>query len=166
MGDSSYCGCCGFYCGSCPIHIAYKKGIDFQRKLASALSVHMKRAVTVTEIQCQGCRSAAGDRDSWAHKCKLRDCAAKKGKQYCIDCGEFPCDSLMDLSEAYHNVPITQLHELKELGSEKWLEKMAERWKCSKCTGAVEASTKKCGTCNSDCSRHVEESIDSGRKAQ
>ncbi len=152
-------GVCGFYCGSCPIHIAYRKGIDFQRKLASALSQHIKKPVQVTDIQCPGCRQAATDKDSWGFKCKIRNCVLDREIDNCSECKDFPCEQLLALSDTYDDIPITQLQEYNELGLDKWLELMEVRWKCQKCTGAIEASTKKCGTCNKDHSQHVNETI-------
>ncbi|MDQ7824064.1 MAG: DUF3795 domain-containing protein [Candidatus Eremiobacteraeota bacterium] len=150
-------GTCGFYCGSCAVHISYKKGIEYQRKLASALSTHMGKPVAVTEIQCRGCRSL--DRDSWGKRCTIRPCAEKKGITYCHECPEFPCDQYITLSETYQGIPFTQLGELKRFGVEKWLETMGGRWRCPKCTGAIESGTKKCGTCNSNCEKHVNSTL-------
>lgn len=158
-GKKSLLGVCGTYCGSCPILIAYKKGIDYQKKLSASLSAQMDKKLTVNDIQCQGCRDAAKDKDSWSFKCKIRKCAADKNAQTCSDCSEFPCEKFTAMSYLYDGLLFRQLEEYKELGIDKWLELMQTRWKCPKCTGAIESATKKCGTCNIDRSKHVDETF-------
>jgi len=157
--NSELCGGCGFYCASCPIHIAYKKGIEYQRKLASALSQQLKKTINFTEIQCPGCRQAKDDKDAWSFKCKLRACVIDKDIDHCGKCDEFPCKMLSDLSDIYDGIPILQLHELNENETEKWLELMEKRWKCQKCSGFIEAGTKKCGSCNREAKTQVDETI-------
>ena len=161
--NEELCGCCGFYCASCPVHIAYKKGIEYQRKLASALSQQLQKTINVTEIQCPGCSQAKNDKDAWGFKCKLRACAIDLDVENCGECKEFPCKMLMDLSDTYDGIPIQQMQELNEDGKEKWLQNMEKRWKCPKCNGSIEAGTKKCGSCNRDLASHVNETINKKR---
>ncbi len=155
----SLCGYCGHYCGACPVNIDYKKGIEFQQKLAQALSVQLKRPVPITEIQCPGCRQAREDKDAWGHKCLIRNCALDKELDSCSHCPDFPCDKLQKITELSENTVVAQLAEFNELGMDKWLELMEERWKCPKCSGAIETFTKKCASCNKDCSKQIEDSI-------
>ncbi len=156
MNDNkSAIGTCGSYCGSCPIAIAYDKGIEYQRKLSKSLSSQMNKNFSVNDVQCKGCRDAAKDRHSWAFRCKIRKCASDKSLKSCAECSDYPCEKLLSMDGIYEGLLIKQLDEYKELGPDKWLELMQERWKCPKCAEAIESSTKKCGVCNIDCSQHV-----------
>lgn len=153
-----YAGTCGFYCGSCSILAAYKKGLEQQKKLATELSKYMKRTVKSTEIQCQGCQNLSGF--CWGNNCRIKACAKEKGVSFCGDCKEFPCETFHKFSEVYHDVPLLQSGELKEIGSrDEWLARMKERWTCANCGGPVEADTMKCLSCNVNCRSHVEKTM-------
>lgn len=155
MAVENFIGACGSYCGSCPIRIAQEKGIEVQKKLASALSSQMGREIRVHDIQCRGCRDSAKDRSSWAFRCKMRKCASGKGAETCASCGEYPCRDFKSLDGIYGGLLGRQLGELGGLGSSGWVSLMEERWKCGKCGGPVESSLMKCAFCNADNSGHV-----------
>lgn len=145
--DLPFAGTCGFYCGSCGILAAYRKGQEQQRKLATELSKYMKRTVAIQEIQCQGCQDLS--KFCWGNACKLKACCRENGHNFCFQCPQFPCEDFAKFSEIYHDIPIQQSNELREMASTNtWLKKMKERWTCSKCGGPVEAETMKCLTCN------------------
>jgi len=139
-----------------------KRGKEQQRSVAFALSKEMGRTVSTEEVQCQGCRKHT--RDCWSRNCAIRSCAVSKGITYCQQCVLFPCQKLRDFSELYHDIPVVQSKELKEMGPDKWIEKMEERWSCPVCTGPVEAGTMRCWSCNRKAEKHVKETLP-GRKA-
>lgn len=154
-------GTCGYYCGTCPVYLAMKRGKEQQRNAAFALSKEMGRTVSASEIQCQGCRKHTGE--CWGRCCKIRACAVGKGLTYCHQCVFFPCEKLRDTAELYHDIPIIQSEELKELGPEKWIEKMEERWTCPYCSGPVEAGTMRCWSCNRKAEKHVRGTLPGGQ---
>lgn len=160
--EKNFCGYCGSYCGACAIQIAYKKGIEYQTKLASSLTAQLKRKVEKTDIQCSGCRDAATDKHSWSYKCKIRACALDKNVESCVYCNLFPCDKVAGIADLSGDTTLKQLQELKEHGFEKWMKVVSERWKCSDCNGSIELFTKKCGTCNSNRSKDIEKSFENG----
>ena len=155
---SAFAGTCGFYCGSCSILAAYRKGQEQQRKLAYELSKHLKRTVPIHEIQCQGCSELSSF--CWGHNCKIKSCARTKGVSFCYQCKLFPCETYRSFSDIYHDVPRIQSEELREAGStEPWLEKMKARWTCVNCGGPVEADTMKCLSCNFNNRKNIEKTL-------
>ena len=150
--EKNFCGYCGSYCGACAIQIAYKKGIEYQTKLASSLTAQLKRKVEKTDIQCSGCRDAATDKHSWSYKCKIRACALDKNVESCVYCNLFPCDKVAGIADLSGDTTLKQLQELKEHGFEKKKDDIDYR----------EVRTKKCGTCNSNRSKDIEKSFENG----
>lgn len=159
--DGGNIGTCGYYCGTCSIYLAMKRGKEQQRSVAFALSKEMGRTVSTEEVQCQGCRKHT--KDCWSGNCAIRSCAVSKGITYCHQCVLFPCQKLRDFSELYHDIPIIQSKELKEMSPEKWIEKMEERWSCPSCTGPVEAGTMRCWSCNRKAEKHVKGTLPGGQ---
>ncbi len=98
--------CCGIDCGLCPTH--YTKGSS----------------------RCPGC---GGPGFSDKHpSCGILTCSVKnKGYETCSDCEEFPCSRLKgwDKIDSFvtHQVSLSNLRSIKEIGIEKFIEQQKKR---------------------------------------
>ena len=120
---------CGLYCGSCGIYLATQER-DTEKLLQYAIVLNQH----FNETLCDGFRS---DRKS-AHcskTCPFIKCTLSKGIEFCIDCNAFPCKELTESQSALiHRVEILESQiRLKEIGLEKWLSEMHERYSCPQC---------------------------------
>ena len=97
---TSLIGCCGLYCGLCN---------KYQSKAPS---------------RCVGCK--LGEQHSW---CSIWNCCVKKHKfETCIECKEvFTCDIFLRRKVAEWIPAADNLHQIKEVGLEGWLEEQRER---------------------------------------
>jgi len=93
-------GCCGLYCGLCS---------KYQSKAPS---------------RCIGCK--LGEQHSW---CSIWNCCVKKHKfDTCIECKDvFTCDIFLRRKVAEWIPAVDNLHQIREVGLEKWLEEQRER---------------------------------------
>jgi len=121
---------CGVFCGACP---SYEKS-------------------------CLGCGSEDHNqkrKSKW--KCRIRKCCFEdKDLDFCIDCDEFPCQSLGKKlknshpgearfsyrHEIYHN-----LKQIKEKGVENWIKEQKKRHQCPKCDGQIVWYKYACNKC-------------------
>ena len=126
---------CGIYCGACP-------------SLGKT---------------CLGCASqemggVQKRKSKWG--CKLRVCCYKeKGLEFCSDCLEFPCDKhrkkLMDSHPKdprfqYRRDVAENLILIKELGEQRYLEDMKEKYTCPHCGGQVVWYDYRCRGCGEE----------------
>ena len=88
---------CAIFCGTCPKYL---------RK----------------ENNCPGAGKHCKDIECEIFKC----CIDKNKKQFCYECGDFPCSQFRKFSEKsilkYENDLIKEQKILKKIGSKKWLE--------------------------------------------
>ncbi len=124
---------CGMYCGACRHYLVLKK--DLLKKKG------FKRG-------CVGCRIRN-------KKCVhiKKDCAKIRNNQidFCIDCGDFPCNNLNKIENRYkqkYDVSLIEnLRKLKEIGVNEWLEEQDKRWKCPECGGNICIHDQECFDC-------------------
>jgi len=83
------------------------------------------------EPQCPGCIKCAG-KPFWG-ECKVYKCAAEKGVKHCGLCKDFPCDLLPEQFDPSNPrgreeaiFRIGQLAIRAKIGTNKWLEKLAD----------------------------------------
>ena len=105
----------------------------------------------IQKSYCAGCRPRGKNCAFMKKNCEL----IGEGKiQYCYECADFPCRRLKSLDkryrERYHMSMVENLILIKEQGMEKFLEKEAEKWKCSKCGGVISCHSGICYTCGLD----------------
>ncbi len=111
---------CGLYCGNCDL---YRAWADNNRAAKKALAREL--SCSVEETFCAGCRVEAGE--CWAGDCHFKQCTQKMGISFCHECGQFPCQHLVDFSEEeYHKHILQNLMRIKELGVERWLAEQEE----------------------------------------
>jgi hypothetical protein len=117
---------CGLYCASCPDYRAAEKNISKKQSL--------------TDSECLGCKSEhvkAGG----CQTCNLKECARKKGLEFCIECTDYPCKDLekfkTDKLYPYHAEVYGYLETIKKRGRNTWIEDMKKRWSCPECTAAL-----------------------------
>ena len=136
---------CGLYCGSCGIYLATREN-DMEKLLKYALVLNQP----YDETMCDGCRA---DRKS-AHcekMCSFIKCTLSKGIEFCGSCNEYPCKMLIEFqSEMPHRVEILESqNRLKEIGNDKWLAEMYEKFSCSRCNTVNSAYDVACRNCES-----------------
>ena len=82
-------------------------------------------------------------------KCKK---LASKQIQYCFECNDFPCKTLITLdktyTEKYGFSLVRNLKYIQKNGLDEFLKYDQERWKCPICGGVICVHDKKCYTCN------------------
>ncbi len=124
---------CGLYCGSCPQFLAARRG-----------------ELSAGQAECRGCRSESTA--GWCAECTLKDCARKKGIEFCHLCAEYPCDSLKGFAShpdyPYHREIFGYLEAIKSRGRDAWLGEMKKRWSCAACGREAswwDLSCEKCG---------------------
>jgi hypothetical protein len=126
--DKKLAAVCGLYCASCSLYI----GTHEAPARLEAMAVRMGRPVE--DLQCNGCRS---DKQSFYCRsmCQMKSCAARKGVDFCGDCGEFPCQALRTFqAERPHRIELWEsLKQIREDGWQAWSRGMALRYACERC---------------------------------
>lgn len=79
---------------------------------------------------CSGCKAEIiknPDED----RCKIRQCAFRKGYELCSDCPEFPCETLKSKSGVKEFHCIENLTEIREKGVKYWIDKQWDQYTAS-----------------------------------
>ena len=135
---------CGLYCGACGVYLATKEN-DSDKILYYAVALNQ----TYEDTLCDGC--GAKRKSLHCTKiCTFVNCKQEKGVNNCVDCYEFPCESLKDFkSKMPHRAEIFEsLKHMKEVGGDDWLKEMQEFFTCKQCKTANSSyhiSCRKCG---------------------
>lgn len=140
--DKKLAAVCGLFCPACSLFIGTKE----DPKRLQVLSQRMQRSVE--ELHCDGCRSER--RCFYCESdCKMAQCAAAKGVDFCGACPEYPCQDLKAFqAERPHRIELWKSQErIKEVGYEKWVAEMIEHYSCSKCRTINSAYDLKCRRC-------------------
>lgn len=141
--NKSLVSVCGLYCGACGICLATHEN-DNDKILQYAVVLNQ----SFDETFCYGCR--AGRKSAHCSKiCKFIDCTLKKGIEFCGECEKFPCLDLCNFqSKMPHRVEILESQiRIKEIGWEKWLIEMRDKYACPKCNSANTAYDIHCREC-------------------
>ena len=131
---------CGLYCGACSFRIAAME--NDKNHIDSMPSVYDHVKNLPLEF-CPGCRL-----ENKCGECAIRDCAMERKVDYCSKCGDFPCNRISAFSKdgkPHHEEILQNFALLESLGETRWLEYMAEKWKCKKCEVKRSWYYKKCG---------------------
>jgi hypothetical protein len=134
---------CGMYCGACGICLATKEN-DTDKILQYAVVLNQ----SFEETFCDGCR--AGRKSAHCSIiCKFIDCTLKKGIEFCGECEEFPCLDLCNFqAKMPHRVEILESQiRIKEIGWQKWLIQMKEKYACPQCNTINTAYDIPCRNC-------------------
>ena len=92
--------------------------------------------------RCPGCRETSINNPKTRFWCKIKRCRKlARGKRWCYQCGEFPCEALRHLDKRYrtkYHMSMTEnLQNIKRLGVKKFVENEKARWACAQCGGMV-----------------------------
>jgi hypothetical protein len=91
---------------------------------------------------CSGCWSRERPCAFIKKKCKK---LASKQIEYCFECNNFPCETLITLDKRYtKKYGMSLVENLKYI--HEYLKYEQERWKCPTCGGVVCVHDKKCYT--------------------
>ena len=139
---------CGLYCGACKIFMATSEN-DLD-------DIATQTKIPVEYLACNGCRS---DKiNLCCMNCGIRRCCVSKKINSCNECEEFPCKIVTKKLQtthqgekkfAYRYEIEKNLRLLQELGMEKGLEKLNERWRCD-CGGRIQFYAYTCAKCGKD----------------
>ncbi len=129
--DAKLIAPCGINCGTCIAFFGYT--------MSGKKRKH----------QCNGCWSRERQCAFIKKKCKK---LASKQIQYCFECNDFPCKTLITLdktyTEKYGFSLVRNLKYIQKNGLDEFLKYDQERWKCPICGGVICVHDKKCYTCN------------------
>ncbi len=133
---------CGLYCGACSFRVAFEEN---NRDHVTHMPTYYDLLKNDPLEFCPGCRL-----ENKCGECAIRDCAMNKGIEYCSQCNDFPCSKSIRFNsdgKPHHGESISNLNLLREIGEEKWLDIMRERWTC-KCGARYSWYYKECTKCN------------------
>ncbi len=132
---------CGLYCGACSFKVAFE---EKNKEHVTSMPSYYDRLKDEPVEFCPGCRL-----ENICGECAMRDCAISKEIEHCGQCGDFPCDKVSSFNndgKPHHGEAINNLNLLRELGEEKWLEHMKDKWTC-KCGTRFSWYYQKCPRC-------------------
>jgi Protein of unknown function (DUF3795) len=142
--DKKYAAVCGLYCEACSLFIATTEDPIRLKQLAEGFNVSEE------EVKCDGCRS--DKRGPYCKVCKMSDCAAEKGIDFCVECSEYPCNDLKRFQfAAPHRIEIwDDLEQIKNVGYEQWLKNIRKNYTCPMCQTINSAYDFKCRKCGEE----------------
>lgn len=117
---------CGIYCGACPILAANEKGVVEEK--AGDWELDAK------DIVCRGCKSKT--LAAYCKDCVMRLCARDRGFEFCVECDDYPCGTVMAFQRdrfPHHTLIAANLQAVADRGVDAWLEEQKKRWSCSSC---------------------------------
>jgi hypothetical protein len=136
---------CGLYCGVCAIYIAHRDdNLKFKERLRG---LYGRWSKNVEDIKCTGCMSddvVFG----FCQKCPIRDCVKGNGIEGCHQCDEWPCGMIERFPiPVGKKVLMKDIPKWRELGTEKWVEMVENRYKCPDCGNPLFRGAKRCNKC-------------------
>lgn len=137
---------CGLYCGVCAILLAHKNNNQkLKEKLAPVYGFKSE------DIHCAGCMSENQDEIfPFCKICAIKRCAIEKGYESCHQCNEFPCKHIESFPIPIgKKIILKEIPKWRELGTELWIKKEEERYKCSECGNQLFRGAKRCNSCGS-----------------
>ena len=117
---------CGMNCAVCYAHLRKKK-------------------------TCPGCRGQEDCQPAYCRRCKIRDCAFRRGIDFCFECTSFPCKSIKQIDKRYRQRYYVSLIEnglrIRTVGIEQFLLEEKEKWACTQCGGLISMHERVCSAC-------------------
>lgn len=135
-----YDAICGLFCGACEVMLANKQGN------VSALA--QVWGVESGKLTCYGCKSSINA--VYCRDCHFRICAGERGIEYCSQCSDFPCASLLEFSRDnndHHAAVLQNLDDLDKMGLKQWLQTQQAKWSCPDCGTEFSWYDRICKTC-------------------
>ncbi len=144
--DKQLASPCGLYCGACGIYMATNENDGkLREKFSKAYGS------SIEDTKCLGCLSE--DTDSiyiYCKVCPIKTCVKQKNIEGCFQCDDFPCENVNNFPVAEGKKVILRAIPLwKKIGTEKWLEEEAKRYKCPQCQTSFYRLAKYCRKCKS-----------------
>lgn len=142
---------CGLYCGACTSYITRKRGGEVAlTAMAKRVSERWGTTIKTADLVCEGCLSSQVA--IYCRRCAMRDCATKKGINYCAQCSDFPCQTITNFNNdgvRHHSEVLANVRHQKEIGIDVWLDEQEKRWRCPTCKCLIEWYDTKCPQCAS-----------------
>jgi hypothetical protein len=143
---------CGLYCGACEV-INARTDHDKARVIEMFEAGVPNWHASPDDLHCSGCKT--DDVFINCGKCPIRPCAKDKGVEFCVECGEFPCQIYGFLMSAADNIPclkhlraiVMNQEFIREKGVEPWLKSQKAKWECPDCGAPFAWYTKQCARC-------------------
>ena len=134
---------CGLFCPGCTLYIASTEDPERLKRLATMFGISEE------EIRCLGCRSEV--RGPYCQTCKMVECAAERGVEFCAQCSDYPCEILIEFQEERpHRADLFEDGEkIREVGFEKWFNDTFDEYSCPQCetiNSAYDIACRRCGT--------------------
>lgn len=132
---------CGLYCGVCGVYMAHRDNdLKLKEKLARFFGV------PVESLSCKGCLS--NELAGFCKSCLIRECTRKKTVEGCHECDDFPCDYIENFPIPLgKKVILRSIPEWRQMGTEKWVEAVENRYLCPECGNALFRGAKHCRNC-------------------
>jgi hypothetical protein len=143
--DGKKAAVCGLFCPSCTLYIGTQEDPQRLQFLAETFKLPVK------EVRCSGCHSES--RSFYCRDiCKMAECAAEKGIEFCGSCESYPCQKLKDFQCAMpHRIELWRsLERIRESGPETWYAEMLEHYSCQSCGAINSAYDLKCRKCGNE----------------
>jgi ribosomal protein L40E len=136
-------GVCGLFCPACTVYIASMEEPARLEILAQMSDL------PVEKMKCYGCHSE--NPIFLAENCKMVQCAASKGIDFCFECDEYPCEHLKKFQAEFpHRIELWSSQErIKQVGYKKWFDEMVDHYSCPQCgtiNSAYDVECRKCGS--------------------
>ena len=140
---SEYLSPCGMYCSVCSVRAADKNS---DQKLKENLASFF--GTSPENVACEGCMS--NKTFQFAKACPVRACAQKKSLTGCHQCDDFPCNNIKNFPmEPARNRILEAIPLWKELGTERYVAAVENRYTCSKCGTLLHRYATECSNCQS-----------------
>ena len=135
---------CGLYCEACSLFIATKEDPERLKQLAA------KFQLSEEVMRCYGCRSEK--RGPYRQQCAMFSCAAERGVDFCVECPEYPCETLKAFqAERPHRIELWEdLERIGAVGYTRWLEEARKKYSCPACKTLNSAYDLKCRNCGEE----------------
>jgi len=140
---------CGLYCGVCRVYVAHRDNdVEFKKELLPIYKAY--GAKTIEDIACTGCLSD-GIIFPFCQSCLIKVCIKNKKIEGCRQCEEFPCEIIHNWPSAPgKKIILRNIPAWRELGTEKWVEYVENRYKCPECGSLLYRAVKTCNKCNAN----------------
>ncbi len=136
---------CGLFCPSCTVFIGTAEEPERLKGIAEIYH-------TTPEVwECHGCRS---EKRSYfcENNCKMVECAAERGIEFCVECEEYPCNELRTFkAQRPHRIELWEAQKrIKEVGYAQWFSEMLEHYACPQCQTINSAYDLQCRSCGAE----------------
>ncbi len=142
--DKKKASVCGLFCSACRVYLADQMPEESRKKLAEQFGI------SVEKFGCDGCRS--DNVFIYCQTCEFTSCAKVKGVEFCGECDEYPCSTLVDFQKQYpHRLELwNNLEKIQKDGWESWYNEMSEFYACPQCSTINTAYMLKCADCGNE----------------